>query len=282
MSNLPEYIILEVGLGGRLDATNIIDADLAVLTTVDLDHQAFLGNTREAIGREKAGIFRKDKIAVIGDANPPATVIEYANEIGANTVCRNTDFSIQSSVNDWAVTSGNKQWDGLPKPSIPKDNIATALQALSLLSISLTQEDVISLINETKVPGRTEWLDTVPATLMDVGHNPLAARYLASVLSEHQQGKIKAVVGMLADKDIENTLKPLKTVVDTWYLADLNVPRGATAETLAGYLAEQDTIYCFDNVEDAYKMATTQSRQQDTILVFGSFFTVAEVKQLLG
>ncbi len=286
MATKPQVVILEVGLGGRLDATNIVDADIAVITTIDLDHQAYLGNTREAIGYEKAGIMRTGQIVVIGDPKPPQSVLDHAKHLNTQYMLRNKDFYIAQTDMQWSWHQANQQFTELPLANIPKDNIASGLMVLSLLcqrlDVSFAQQDIVDNIKQTRVTGRTERFTDGCQVILDVGHNPLAARYLVEVLAECNCNRVFAVVGMLADKDIANTLAPLKQHVNHWYLANLPTERGAAAEILQLNLANTDVpTFCFDNVTDAYKMANHQSNENDLILVFGSFYTVAEVRQLL-
>ena len=227
----PDYILLEVGLGGRLDATNIIDADIAVITTVDLDHQAFLGNDRESIGFEKAGIMRTKRPAVVGDSNPPNSLLAHAKSIGTELYLRNHAFSIVEQADNWCWTSPHKTFDNLPVPNIPKDNVATALAVMEVAGIEVDNNTVIDSINETKVSGRTEIHKLHCDVMLDVGHNPLAARYLADVLSQNHYRNVYAVVGMLSDKDVKNTLLPLLPKVDTWFLGGLpHIERGRTGK----------------------------------------------------
>ncbi|WP_281561720.1 bifunctional tetrahydrofolate synthase/dihydrofolate synthase [Thalassomonas sp. RHCl1] len=294
MAQKPDVIILEVGLGGRLDATNIIDADIAVITTVDLDHQAFLGNTREAIGYEKAGIMRANTPVVVGDNNPPQSLLDYGNSLNAKMYLREKDFFVsateskagQTSTDNWQWCFAEQLLPDLALPFIPQDNVATALTVLSLLELELSTDLVNGLIDKTRVPGRTEMFHGQSDIMLDVGHNPQAARYLANVLGSkrQQQGytRVLAVVGMLADKDIANSLKPLVQSIDGWYLGTLEGPRAATAEQIAQALTTDDeNINCFDNVTQAFKMACNNAKATDLILVFGSFFTVAEIRRLL-
>lgn len=284
MDKQPDYVILEVGLGGRLDATNIIDADIAVITTVDLDHQAFLGDNRESIGFEKAGIMRTKQSVVIGDKQPPLSVLAHAEQLETQLYLRDRDFNVSfDNKNQWCWQHQHLNFSQLPQPNIPLDNIATALMVLALLKISLLPQELASLISSTKVPGRTELVDAHCQVMLDVGHNPLAARYLAEQIKRFSATKVHAVVGMLADKDILNTLMPLRQSIDYWYLASLDVPRGAKAEVLKSHLVtETKKLLTFDNVIDAYKMAISHADESDLILVFGSFFTVAQVKAFIN
>ncbi|WDE03573.1 bifunctional tetrahydrofolate synthase/dihydrofolate synthase [Thalassomonas viridans] len=294
MARKPDVIILEVGLGGRLDATNTIDADIAVITTIDLDHQAFLGDTREAIGYEKAGIMRANTPVVVGDKNPPQSLLDHGNSLEAEMYLRERDFFVSGAGNtagqgdgiNWQWRCGQTLLPELKLPSIPQDNVATALMVLALLEVELSGELVNGLIRQTRVPGRTEMFHLQSDIMLDVGHNPQAARYLAGVLAQKRRQenyrRVFAVVGMLADKDISNTLKPLAEDIDAWYLGTLDGPRAAKAQEIARVLPpEQENINCFDNVTQAFKMACNNAKATDLILVFGSFFTVAEIRRLL-
>ena len=312
MATKPDVIILEVGLGGRLDATNIIDADVAVITSIDIDHQAFLGNDRETIGFEKAGIMRADQNIVIGDTAPPKSVLKHANEINqvllpehekqalAKIKVREKDFTIIEATSDdeqglwyWQCSEQDSREQAtkfrlnkLIPTNIPRDNVATALMVLKQLGFSLTSEKVNQLIEQTKVAGRTEMFKHSCDVMLDVGHNPHAGRYLAKQLNslKAQKGytKVFALTAMLADKDIKNTLLSLSQNVDEWYIAPLEVPRAASTEFMRETLAEfTQTINCFDNVTQAFKIASQNAKPTDLILVFGSFFTVAEIRKLL-
>lgn len=283
----PDVIILEVGLGGRLDATNIVDADIAVITTIDLDHQAYLGDTREAIGFEKAGIMRSNKLAVIGDKKPPITIVEHAKCIGAKPCFRDNDFTVeQTSHSEWLWRSGNTNFSDLTRCHIPQDNVATAIMVLSLLAdrldLSLNSSVINQIIAETKVAGRMEKFSLECDVILDVGHNPQAARYLAEQLKELNYPKVHAVLGMLGDKDATNTVAPLLPAVSHWYIGTLDVPRGRAAKSiLESTQIDTTKVNCFDNVSQAFRMAKHNAKATDLILVFGSFFTVAEIRRLL-
>ena len=282
MAQKPSVILLEVGLGGRLDATNIIDCDVAVITTIDLDHQSFLGNNRETIAIEKAGIIRANGNVVVGDIDPPKSLLAYIKKLDAKLVCRNQHFSVEKSHAYWQWQLGEQVFSELHLPHIPMDNVATALSVLSLLNVSLDRDIINNIIDKTRVAGRSEIFKQHCDVMLDVGHNPQAARYLASQLSQMKYSKIYAVVGMLADKDISNVLKPLIEYVDTWYLGTLQAPRAATASEIAEKLNEfSKELICFDNVTQAFNIASENATTGDLVLVFGSFFTVAEVRRLL-
>ncbi|PKI17141.1 bifunctional tetrahydrofolate synthase/dihydrofolate synthase [Colwellia sp. 12G3] len=288
----PRFIILEVGLGGRLDATNIIDADIAVITTIDLDHQSYLGNDRESIGFEKAGIMRQGQDIVIGDTNVPKSVLAHAYKLhashGERLFLRDQDFVVNNGEFLWNWQTTQTQLTALKQSYIPRENVATALMVLEKLNLPLTTEFVNEVISITKVAGRTELIKKIGHcdVILDVGHNPQAARYLAGYLKKvkNQAGyqKVYAVVSMLSDKDISATLQPLKDEIDFWYTGALSVPRAATKETMVSKLAVfTDAVNCFDNVDEAFKMANKQANENDLILVFGSFFTVAKIRTQL-
>ncbi len=303
----PNIIILEVGLGGRLDATNIIDADVAVVTTVDIDHQAFLGNDRETIGFEKAGIMRAEQIIVVGDTDAPKSVLNFANKVaGKNSRCdgqgtneklriRDKDFTLQEAENNlWRWQSEKTVFTELSPCFIPRDNVATALMVLVELGINLNGTLVNQIISETKVAGRTELFTASHNenfsincdVMLDVAHNPQAARYLAKQLTlfkqESNYNKVHAVVAMLADKDIENSLLSLKGAINSWYVGQLDVPRASSSELLKEKIESfTNSVICFDNISQAFKIANQQAKSDDLILVFGSFFTVAEIRDLI-
>ncbi|MDN3653161.1 bifunctional tetrahydrofolate synthase/dihydrofolate synthase [Thalassotalea ponticola] len=280
----PDYILLEVGLGGRLDATNIIDADIAVITSIDLDHQAFLGDTRDAIGYEKAGIARADTPLVIGDGNCPESVRQFAASINARCYLRGIDFDIvgQSLQQPWTWVSSTQTLSGLGMAKIPRDNVATALQVLTLLNVGFDIDKVNQWLSECQLEGRLQTLSKAPHVIVDVAHNPHAARYLASFVHANRQARVLAVTAMLKDKDIENTLKAMYSEVDQWYVASLPGARGESAQRLSAVLTQDSQLVnSFDNVKDAFKMALKDARKNDMVLIFGSFFTVAEINKNL-
>lgn len=287
MAEQPDVIILEVGLGGRLDATNIIDADVAVITTIDLDHQAFLGNTREAIGFEKAGIMRANSVVVVGDTNPPNSLVAHASNIGASAYFREQSFTIEQASNDtWHWCSSAGKFSDLSSCKIPLDNVATAIMVLSILAdklkLSLDSHFINQVIAQTKVAGRMEKFSLDGDVILDVGHNPQAARYLATQLHKLNYSKVHAVLGMLADKDVVNTVAALLTEVDHWYIGTLAVPRGCEAKHIVESIQiDAAKVNCFDNVSQAFKMAKQNAKAADLVLVFGSFYTVAEIRRLL-
>ncbi|WP_321405676.1 bifunctional tetrahydrofolate synthase/dihydrofolate synthase [Tolumonas auensis] len=273
----PDVILLEVGLGGRLDATNIIDADISVITSIDLDHCDWLGNTRDAIATEKAGIYRSEKPAICGEPNPPQTLYAAVNQINAQLYTVGEQFSYQLTEDKWTFTGQHWQFTDLPVPALPLQNAATVLATLEHVPLSVSESAIRSGLENAQLAGRFQTLQNHPTVIIDVAHNPHAARYLAIQLGKQKADKIIAVVGMLKDKDIAHTLQHIVPYVSAWHLADLSGPRAASAGDLAALLPPESTFRCHGSVEDAYQAALTQANEHDLIIVFGSFFTVAGV-----
>ncbi|WP_274570700.1 bifunctional tetrahydrofolate synthase/dihydrofolate synthase [Neisseria leonii] len=295
-----DVMVLEVGLGGRLDAVNVFDADVAVVTGVDLDHQAFLGDTVEAAAREKAGIFRSGKPAVCGQNPPPESLRGHAQTIGAPLLLAGADFSFDKLDNQqWSFhfmprhTAGGLFSDGLirrrhalPIPALrgayQLGNAACALAAVECLNARLPVD--IGAIKRglllAENPGRFQVLPGRPLTVLDVGHNPHAARALRQgLMALPFAAKRTAVFSMLADKDMAAVLEVVKDQFDEWFVAPLHLPRGRDAADLQAGLnaAGIEAVRCFGSVADAYRAALAQAAENDRIVVFGSFHTVAEV-----
>lgn len=277
-----DVVILEVGLGGRLDATNIVDADVSVVTSIALDHTDWLGCDRESIGREKAGIFRSGKPAVVGDPDMPSTIGNVAITLNAPLYRRGYEWSFKANAqsDDWCWQSGNRKLERLPLPHVPLANAATALAALYYSSLEVGDNAIFQGLSQASLPGRFQIVGESPLRILDVAHNPHAAGYLAERLAALPDcgGKVYAVVGMLCDKDIEGTLAMLKPLVDVWYCAPLEGPRGASAEQLAQYLPDSSS---FPDVNHAWQQALQDATSEDMIIVCGSFHTVAHVMQAL-
>lgn len=278
-----DVVVLEVGLGGRLDATNIVDADIAVITTIDIDHVDYLGNTRESIGREKAGIFKSKSIAVVGEQNVPVTIPLVAESVNCPIYTVNSDWSYQQiNDNQWSFESPLANYHHLPIANVPLANAATAIAALSYSSLNITQDDIVKGLKQASLVGRFQTLQYSPLVIIDVAHNPHAATYLIKQLAQlkakqSKTGKIRFVIGMLKDKDIKSTLSILQG--DVWYCATLFGERGCKAEVLKQYLLdkEETSVLTFDHVADAYQKAMQDAKDNDIIVVCGSFHTVAEV-----
>lgn len=272
-----DVVILEVGLGGRLDATNLVDADVAVITSISLDHIDWLGPDRESIGREKAGIFRAGKPAVVGEPDMPQSIAETALASGALLIRCGSDWHYTVQPDRWCFQDMAGKLSELPLPQVPQPNAATALAALRASRLAVSEDAIRVGIRDATLPGRFQIVQTAPRVILDVAHNPHAARYLAERVRQlPKTGRVLAVIGMLHDKDIAGTLACLEPVVDSWYCAPLGGPRGATAQQLACCLAKGDVC---QSVAQAWQAAMSQATAQDTILVCGSFYTVALVME---
>ncbi len=270
-----DVVILEVGLGGRLDATNIVDADVSVVTSIALDHIDWLGPDRESIGREKAGIFRSGKPAVVGEPDMPASISRVADDKGAVLLQRDKQWSYQDQGDSWDFRDIRGELSRLPQPQVPLPNAATALAALRVSGLQVSEACIREQLAGIVLPGRFQVISESPKVILDVAHNPHAATYLASRLAALKPaGQIRAVVGMLHDKDIAGTLAALRPQVDVWYCAPLEGPRGASADELLSHLPAATG---YPSVEAAWQAAQQHADSDDIILVCGSFHTVAQV-----
>lgn len=274
-------MVLEVGLGGRLDAINIIDADVAVITSIALDHTDWLGDNREVIGVEKAGIMRTGKPVICADPSPPDTIASSASQLGAILYSLNHDFGYTASAQQtWTWWSKGCEFIDQPMPQLPLPSMAAALQVAVLLGLDLTAIHAFECLSSLRVPGRFQqstWRDR--EVILDVAHNPAATAYLLSRLQQSQLllRPIHAVVAMMSDKDRAESLANLKAVVTNWYLADLSfIPRAARVDQLQQTLAEMGcSAVSKGSVADCLSAAHEASNPGDIILVFGSFHTVA-------
>ncbi|MEO1767567.1 bifunctional tetrahydrofolate synthase/dihydrofolate synthase [Thiobacter aerophilum] len=286
-----EVAVLEVGMGGRLDAVNVFDAEVAVVTTVDLDHMAWLGPDREHIGREKAGIYRPGRPAICADCDPPATLVAYAQAIGADLRCLGRDFGWEPSTTGWRFwrrAGGHLVClEALPPPALigayQYANAAAAVEALLALAprVNIAEEAIRAGLAGVHLPGRFQVVPGPPQRILDVAHNPQGARMLAANLAQAPiAGRTLAVCAMLADKDMEGVVRALVDQVDAWFVAGLPPPRGAPATTLAASvrrLARGAPCATYADVRSAHAAACMAAAQGDRILIFGSFYTVAAV-----
>lgn len=293
----PDVVILEVGLGGRLDAVNLVDADISIVTTIALDHTEWLGPDRESIGREKAGIFRAGKPALCGDIDPPASLLKVAGDLGAGLLLRQKDYSAELDT----VQPGHVQtwqWQGLsslgeqltltdlPRPVLPLVNAATVLQAIQFLPFTISEAAIRSGLESARMTGRMQRLEVQGRYfILDVAHNPEAAAYLAQSLSTEPAQRTHLIIGMLADKDIDQVLALLQSSVCDWYPVTLNVGRGARSDDLVNRLSnlqvDAATIHGHDSVESAIRQVLERTQEGDRVVIAGSFFTVADALKTL-
>ncbi len=282
-----DVAILEVGLGGRLDAVNVFDADCALVASVDLDHQDYLGDTREAIGLEKAGIFRAGRPAVCADAEPPTTLVAHAREIGADLMVIDCDFGYVADPQQWRYWGPGGKRHGLPYPALrgafQLGNAAACLTALDCLRgrLPVTAQDVRGGLLQAEVAGRFQVLPGRPQVILDVAHNPHAARALtANLASMPTGGRTLAVCAMFKDKDIAGVVAATRPYITDWLVADAEGTRGASAAQLAAVLAHAGAsapVAQYSNVAAAWHAACNMAADNDKIIVFGSFLTVAAV-----
>jgi dihydrofolate synthase/folylpolyglutamate synthase len=276
-----EALILEIGLGGRLDAVNVIDADCALLTSVGIDHVEFLGHTREAIGREKAGIFRAGQPAIVAEPDPPASVLDT----GARLLRIGHDFGYVNQGSQWSWWGPSGKRGGLAHPALrgatQLRNASAALAALDALRehLPVAMQDVRRGLAEVTLPGRFQVLPGSPQVILDVAHNPEAASVLAANLADSRfSPQTIAVFGMLKDKDIVGVVREVAPRIDRWHLASLPGPRGAGASFLSGLFSElkiSTPVAMHETVADALSAARSEAGENDKIVVFGSFLTVA-------
>jgi dihydrofolate synthase / folylpolyglutamate synthase len=287
----PQVVILEVGLGGRLDAVNLVDADVALISSIGIDHTDWLGTDRESIGREKAGIFRSGRSAVCGDPNPPESVLRQAQEVGTRLYRLGHEFHgiVDSATGEWDWQG----WDGaltqLPRPALSGDvqlqNAASCIACLRLLRsyLPVSEDAVRHGLRHTRLPGRFQILPGDVPVILDVAHNAEACAVLAANLaSQACTGRTLAVLGMLRDKPARAIARIMDAHVHAWYLGELKIAeRGQSAEQLAENIEPmRGTVSCHPDVAVAFSAAQHQARPGDRIVVFGSFHTVEAVLRI--
>jgi dihydrofolate synthase/folylpolyglutamate synthase len=295
-----DVVILEVGLGGRLDATNLIDTDCAVITSIDLDHTELLGKTRDAIGFEKAGIMRGGKPAICSDPLPPQSIINHAKDIGADLWLVARDYHLGGDKQQWSWAAsqerGRRQYHGLAYPALRGANqlmnaagVLAALDAIRPL-LPVTAQAVRNGFAFVELPGRFQILPGQPTLVLDVAHNPHSVAALTAnldAMSYHP--RTHAVFGAMADKDLATMLAKISPLIDSWYVCDLPTPRAAKAESLQTQIEallvmekkrlNTPTLSMHTSPQVALDAALKAADPADRIVVFGSFFTVGGVLQ---
>ncbi|MGA7179960.1 MAG: bifunctional tetrahydrofolate synthase/dihydrofolate synthase [Thiobacillaceae bacterium] len=282
-----DVALFEVGLGGRLDAVNLFEPDVSIVTSIDLDHQEWLGTDCETIGFEKAGIFRRGKPAVCSDPLPPQSLINHASDIGADLQRINTDFLFAQHGESWDFLWRGQTLSGLPKPVMAGDyqirNASAALAGLMNLQEQLPvgKRAIDQGLRTARAVGRFHTVAERPEVILDVGHNPEAARALAGNLALRPvSGRTLAVFALLADKDLEGVVLPLKNLIDVWHVCGLGGPRSRPVEKLAAdvkTILQKEAVECYPSPVEGFAAAIGAASQNDRILVFGSFHTVASV-----
>lgn len=287
-----DAIILEVGLGGRLDATNLYEPDVAIVTAVDLDHMDYLGSTREEIGFEKAGIFRAGRPAICGDSNPPQRLIDHAVRLSSDLQVLGRDFGFERQDGQWQYWGRQGKRGGLAFPALRGTgqlaNACCAIAALDSLHgrLPVAMQDIRRGLLEVDLPGRFQVLPGRPAIVLDVAHNPQAAKVLADNLGDMAYHPTTwAIFGMMRDKDIAGVVQAMRHRIDHWLPVDLEGPRAASAAHLGAILANSGVpalLPGFASPSAALAHARKHASEDDRIVAFGSFLTVADVLRSLG
>jgi dihydrofolate synthase/folylpolyglutamate synthase len=280
-----DVVILEVGMGGRLDATNIIDADGALITAIGLDHQQWLGSTRGDIAREKAGILRPGQNAVCGDRQPAASLVHIAKNLPANMVYLGRDFDYTVTDSGWQWRSGEQIIPGLPLPKVCNqaqfDNISAALQMATLLQPGLpfTFKHLKQAVECYALPGRCQIIAHAPEIWLDVAHNPQAVSVLADALSAAPKKLTHFVLGFMADKDVAAIMDTLARCSGRWYLAAPRCKRAMSEQALSEIAGVHSPLFAgrYRSVTEAFAHAMQHATSSDRVVVTGSFYTVAEV-----
>lgn len=278
--------LLEVGLGGRLDAVNIVDPDVALITSISIDHIEWLGGTREAIGREKAGIFRAGIPAVIGDPDPPESLLQSATEQHTLLYCLGKDFGYKKQTIGWDWFSADRQMLQLPEPGLKGEhqyrNASAVILAVTKMTevLPVTEASIKQGLENVQLAGRFQLIDGDIPVLLDVGHNPQAVRTLVDYVTAVFPGRrIHAVFSMMKDKDIAGVLEIMNLVVYDWFFAPLANPRAVTEPVMREIFSQSSVSrvsFGFSGFTEAFTAAKSQSREGDLLLVFGSFFLVSD------
>lgn len=289
-----DVAVLEVGLGGRLDTVNLIDPDLALVTSIGLDHADYLGDTRESVAFEKAGIFRAGVPAVCGDLNPPAPLREKARALPCPLLLRGPDYDLAFGEHSWHWRGINAAGEplrlhDLPLLDLPMENAALALQAYALLDLPWQPDQLVTALQRTRVTGRLDrrtvnWHGKALTLLLDVGHNPHAAEFLAQRLADRPvAGRRLAVFGLLTDKDLPGVVAPLLKHIAEWAVAPLPTARSRPAAELQATLLNQGAqVQPYGDIATALQAQLERATGQDEILLFGSFYCVAEALEWLA
>ncbi len=287
-----DVVILEVGLGGRLDAVNIIDPHVALITSIGLEHTDWLGDTRDAIALEKAGILRPGRPAVIGEADPPGTLLGYVEEAGIPARFYGRDFGFEADVSAWHWWGGEGRLEALPLPGLAgRHQLQNAASVLAVLDaarevLPVEEEAIRAGLQSANIAGRFQVIGGEVETILDVAHNPDAAAVLAANLERTPcSGRTLALFASLSDKDIPGMAERIRGQIDHWHLAPLEGTRAATAELLLEGIraggVEADRLSLHPSLADAWQVARTSATHADRVVVFGSFLTVGEILSLL-
>ncbi len=284
-----DVVIMEVGLGGRLDAVNILDADIALITNISIDHVSWLGNTVEKIALEKAGIARANRDVVVASESPPINLLEHLTTLGAHVYTRDVDFFISNDEQSktWNWSSEHLEIGHLPLPfsqsGVQLDNAAGVLMVVELMKsiMPVDAKAILDGLSKARLRGRCQLIENQPSIILDVSHNEASLERLAEFIRENKNAaadsKCIAVCGMLKDKKIAESLKHIVGLVDSWCLATIHHERGSSAEELQNVLPKNAQVNCFDHVQNAYDGAYAIANKCDCLVVFGSFHIVGDI-----
>jgi dihydrofolate synthase/folylpolyglutamate synthase len=279
-----DVAVLEIGLGGRLDAMNIVDPTVSVITQIALDHESWLGDNLEKIAVEKAGVMRSGKVCVVSDASPPESIYSCAADRESELLLLGKDYGIADGRAWYTSKQGEIIEVNYSDPGhLPLPSAAAAMQALVSAGLRPDETGLQRVLRSARLPGRLQWLEADKRILLDVAHNPNAAGYLKTYLqSIPEVRQVHAVVGMYSDKDCDSVFSILGSCIDHWYVTGLEDPRAASAEELEHLLSHQAvcTVNTYDKISLAYESAVEMAGETDLVLVFGSFPVVAEVLKL--
>ncbi len=290
----PDLVVMEIGLGGRLDAVNVMQPDVSVITTIALDHTDWLGETREQIAVEKAGVMRRGKITVVGEHDPPLALLQQAEKTGACLWRIDHDFSVEHAAVQWRLWQADQTVLALPPPALvgahQYDNTACAIMVLRGVqpALAISEDDIRRALPDIRLPGRLQLLQNRPQVVADVAHNAEAvAALVAQCHHQPVSGQTHLVLGMLADKPVADVARLLRPLAAHWHLADLHplAPRGLSAEALAALLEPHCggvKLHTHASVGAACDSALRAMTEQDRLLICGSFYTVAEAMPLFS
>ena len=284
-----DVAVLEVGLGGRLDATNIIDSDISIITSIGIDHTEFLGDTIDSIALEKAGVMRSFKKCIFAQENPPSVLYKYSKNRSVNLLTHNNDYTITRYSDSWSIVSKAMEIHDIPNLKMIGDyqyNYAAAsvIALDDILPEALSNQELLrNALCDTTIPGRFQYLQHSPDIILDVAHNEDAAKSLATNIKRLDYKTIHVVLGILADKDVYSIVKPFTLLVDHWHIGTIGSERGMNAEEIKfrikSLFKNKFSIQTYNSVTSAYNGAIYQQDDNTLILVYGSFYTVSEALQ---
>ena len=284
-----DVAVLEVGLGGRLDATNIIDSDVSIITSIGIDHTEFLGDTIDSIALEKAGVMRPFKKCIFAQEKPPSVLYKYSKNRSVNLLTHNNDYTVNRYSDSWSIVSKAMEIHDIPNLKMIGDyqyNYAAAsvIALNNILPEAVSDQDLLkNALCETLIPGRFQYLQHSPDIILDVAHNEDAAKSLATNIKRLGYKNIHVVLGILADKDVYSIVKPFSLLVNHWHIGTISSERGMNAEEIKfrikSLFKNKFSIETYDSISAAYYRAVNEQDDNTLILVYGSFYTVSEALQ---